>query len=79
MYIAYCQALVPSPVLLDPKPNTNQQDQEQGVVLHDQDEGYQPPKTSRSKSSQVPQAQGLSMTHPGVQVDSEMGTWGSST
>ena len=47
-----------------------QQDQEHGVVLHDLGEGYQPPITSRSGSSQVPQ--GLSMTpstHPGEQVD----------
>ena len=112
-----CQALVPSPVLLDPKQNPNQskikiqvqlglgwhynhighhpthpthpqllttkessrekvlkgkkshndppypsrssvgpggqRDQEHGVVLHDQEEGYQPPKTSRTESSQV--------------------------
>ena len=43
-----------------------QQDQELGVVLHDKEEGYQQPKTSRTGSSQVPQ--GLSMTpptHPG--------------
>ena len=39
-----------------------QRDQEHGVVLHDQGEGYQPPKTSRSGSSQVPK--GLRMTPP---------------
>ena len=47
-----------------------QRDQEHGVVLHDQEEGYQPPITSRTGSSQVPQ--GLSMTpptHPGHQLD----------
>ena len=32
-----------------------QQDQEHGVVLYDQEEGYQPPKTFRSGGSQVPQ------------------------
>ncbi len=31
-----------------------QQDQGQGVVLHNQEEGYQPPITSRTGSSQVP-------------------------
>ena len=31
------------------------QDQGHGVVLHDQREGYQPPITSKSGSSQVPQ------------------------
>ena len=43
-----------------------QRDQEHGVVQHVQGEGYQPPKTSRSGSSQVPK--GLRMTpttHPG--------------
>ena len=43
-----------------------QRDQEHGVVLHDQEEGYQLPITFRGLSSQVPQ--GLSMTpptHPG--------------
>ena len=47
-----------------------QRDQEHGVVQRVQGEGYQPPITSRSGSSQVPQ--GLSMTpstHPGEQVD----------
>ena len=39
-----------------------QRDQEHGVVLHDQEEGYQPPIIFRSGSSQVPQ--GLSMTPP---------------
>ena len=39
-----------------------QRDQEHGVVLHDQEEGYQPPIISRTGSSQVPQ--GLSMTPP---------------
>ena len=42
-----------------------QQDQEHGVVLHDQEEGYQPPIISRTGSSQVPQ--GLSMTPPTCQ------------
>ena len=32
-----------------------QHDQGHGVVLHDQGEGYQPPITCRSGSSQVPQ------------------------
>ena len=32
-----------------------QRDQEHGVVLHDQEEGYQPSKTSKTESSQVPQ------------------------
>ena len=47
-----------------------QQDQGYGVVLHDQEEGYQPPITSRPERSKVPQ--GLSMTppiQPGGQVD----------
>ena len=44
-----------------------QRDQEQGVVLHDQEEGYQPPTISRTGSSQVPQ--GLSMTPLPTQVD----------
>ena len=44
-----------------------QRDQEQGVVLHDQEEAYQPPKISRTGSSQVPQ--GLSMTPLPTQVD----------
>ena len=39
-----------------------QQDQENGVVLHIQGEGYPPPITFRSGSSQAPQ--GLSMTPP---------------
>ena len=47
-----------------------QPDQEQGVALHDQEEGYQPSLTFRTRCSQVPQ--GLSMTpttHPGHQLD----------
>ena len=43
-----------------------QQDQGHGVVLHDQEEGYQPPITFRSGNSHGPE--GLSMTpptHPG--------------
>ena len=43
-----------------------QRDKEHGVVLHDQEEGHQPPIIFRTGSSQVPQ--GLSMTtptHPG--------------
>ena len=43
-----------------------QRDQEHGVVLHEQEEGHQPPKNFRRWCSQVPQ--GLSMTpptHPG--------------
>ena len=43
-----------------------QRDQEHGVVLHDQEEGYQPPITCRTGSSQVPQ--GLSTTPPTGQV-----------
>ena len=39
-----------------------QPDQEQGVALHDQEEGYQPSLTFRTRCSQVPQ--GLSMTPP---------------
>ena len=39
-----------------------QRDQEHGVVLHVQGEGYQPPITSRTGSSQVPK--GLRMTPP---------------
>ena len=39
-----------------------QEDQEHGVVQHVQGEGYQPPKTYRSGSSQVPK--GLRMTPP---------------
>ena len=41
------------------------QDQGHGVVLHDQKEGYQPPITSRTGSSQV--RQGLSMSPPTCQ------------
>ena len=44
-----------------------QQDQEHGVVLHVQEEGNQPPQTSRTESSQV--TQGLSMTTLPTQVD----------
>ena len=44
-----------------------QQDQEHGVVLHNQEEGYQPPINFRSGSSQVPE--GLSMTPLPTQVD----------
>ena len=44
-----------------------QRDQEHGVVLHDQEEGYQPPIISRTGSSQVPQ--GLSMTPLHIKVD----------
>ena len=52
-----------------------QRDQEHGVVLHDQEEGYQQPITSRTGSCQV--LQGLSMTPPTltvkvVQVDSKI-------
>ena len=36
-----------------------QRDQEHGVVLHDQEKGYQPPKTSRTESSQVHQEHGV--------------------
>ncbi len=39
-----------------------QREQEHGVVLHDQEEGYKPPITCRTGSSQVPQ--GLSTTPP---------------
>ena len=54
-----------------------QGDQEHWVILHDQEEGYQPPITSRTGSSQVPQ--GLSMSPPtcqggpGVLQDQEHG------
>ena len=42
-----------------------QRDQEHGVVLHDQEEGYQPPITFRNGSSQVPQGLGMTLqTHP---------------
>ena len=44
-----------------------QQDQGHGVVLHVQGEGYQPPITFRSGSSQVPQ--GLGMTPLPTQMD----------
>ena len=44
-----------------------QQDQEHGVVQHVQGEGYQPPKTSRTGSSQVPK--GLRITPLPIQVD----------
>ena len=44
-----------------------QLDQEHGVVLHLQGEGYQPPITFRSGSSQAPQ--GLSMTPLPTNVD----------
>ena len=44
-----------------------QPDQEHGVVLHDQEEGYQPPINFRTGSSQVPQ--GLSMTPLPTQMD----------
>ena len=44
-----------------------QEDQEHGVVLHDQEEGYQPPITSRTGSSQVPH--GLSIPPLPVKVD----------
>ena len=57
-----------------------QRDQQHGVVQHVQGKGYQPPKTSRSESSQVPQ--GLSMTPLPTQVDRwtvRSRTWGSST
>ena len=74
----YCQALVPSPVVLDPIPNQSQilksshmghhpphptarqRDQEHGVVLHVEGEGYQPSITSKSWSKKVPK--GLRMT-----------------
>ena len=46
---------------------SGQQDQVHGVVLHDQEEGYQPPITFRSGGSQVPQ--GLSVTPLPTQVD----------
>ena len=42
-----------------------QRDQGHGVVLHDQEEGYQPPITSRTGSSQV--NQNLSMSPPTCQ------------
>ena len=41
-------------------------DQEHGVVLHDQKEGYQPPITFRSGMSEVPKGLRISLpTHPG--------------
>ena len=57
-----------------------QRGQEHGVVLHDQEEGSQPPQTSRTESSLVPQ--GLSMTPLPTQVvrwTVRSRTWGSST
>ena len=43
-----------------------QRDQEHRVVQHVQGEGYQPPKNSRSGSSQVPQGLRITpTTHPG--------------
>ena len=56
------------------------QDQEHGVFQHVQGEGYQPPITFRTGSSQVPK--GLRMTHPTHpghqldQVDSEIKNMG---
>ena len=44
---------------------SGQQDQGHGVVLHDQEEGYQQTITSRTKISQVPQ--NLSMSPPTCQ------------
>ena len=44
-----------------------QRDQEHGVVLHVQEEGYQSPITFRTTRYQVPQ--GLSMTPLPTQVD----------
>ena len=35
------------------------QDQEHGVILHDQEKGYQLPKTSRTESSQLLQEHGV--------------------
>ena len=64
-----CQALVPSPVPPNPSRwsvGPGQRDQEHRVVQHVQGEGYQPPITSRTGSSQV--FKGLRMTppnHPG--------------
>ena len=52
-----------------------QRDQEHGVVQHVQGEGYQPPETSRTGSSQVPKA--LRMIPLPIQVNRL--TWGSST
>ena len=50
-----------------------QWDQEHGVAQHVQGEGYQPHKTSRSGSSQVPKGLRINPpTHPGWQVDSEV-------
>ena len=57
-----------------------QRDQEHGVVLHVQEEGYQLPQTSRTESSKVPQ--GLSMTLLPTKADRwtlRSRTWGSST
>ena len=41
-----------------------QEDQEHGVVLHVQGEGYQPPITSRSESSQVSKARSRTWGSP---------------
>ena len=44
----------------------DQEDQEHWVVHHVQGEGYQPPKTSRTGSSQVPKGLRITPpTHPG--------------
>ena len=57
-----------------------QRDQEHGGVQHVQGEGYQPPITSRTGSSQVPKRLRMTPpTHPGWQVDSKVKNMGSST
>ena len=40
-----------------------QRDQEHGVVLHDQEESYQAPITTRTESSQVPQGLSQAQTY----------------
>ena len=78
-----CQALVPSPVPLDPIPNPKQSKSKSnwdwgdtiitwatnpwGIVQHVQEEGYQPHITFRTGSSQVPK--GLRMKPLSIQVD----------
>ena len=41
-----------------------QEEQEHGVFLHVQGEGYQPPITSRSECSQVSKGVGMTPPHP---------------
>ena len=71
--LEYCQAQVQSPKVQIPVKGLGvtlkshgQRDQDHVVVQHVQGEGYQPPKTSRSWSSQVPKVFRMTLpTHPG--------------